>query len=468
MRAASSALLSGLLLLAPAVAVKKTTTKKAPIKKTAVKKPSTKKRMVRRTPKAPPVTAQQRAEAAEAVSGMIDQAAEMAIENPAAMVPFFELLYRNQSEEVSEPLRILQFGDSHTAADDWTGSVRALLQGRFGDGGGGYSLAGRPFKSYRRHDLKTGSTRGWKPVGLLAREGDGLYGLGGVGIATSLAGQSVSLEAECRRLELFYLQQPDGGDLTLYDNGSLAATVHTGGDLGPGFFEYTAEPGPHHFEIKTLQRAPVRLFGWVTEKNKGVTYEPLGINGAQASVIFRWDESLLASHIARRNPALIVLAYGTNEATSPDWAYENYRDMFSALLSRLRQAAPVASILVLGPPDRYIRARGKWTPLEKIDRIVKAQREAAIDAGCAFWDLREKMGGAGAMRQWVIAGLAQYDHVHFTAPGYRRLGYVLFRDLMYNYEKYTKAREDLAGMPPPVPLSAALPDRPNGQTSANR
>lgn len=465
MRAGNVALLSGLLLLAPAMAVKQT---KATVKKTTAKKSRATRRVARRIPKAPPVTAKQRAEASETVSGMIDQAAEMAIENPAAMVPFFELLYRNQSSDVSEPLRILQFGDSHTASDDWTASVRTLLQERFGDGGGGYSFAGRPFKSYRRHDLKTASTRGWKPVGLLAREGDGLYGLGGVGIATSLPGQTVSLQAECHRLELFYLQQPDGGDLTLFDNGAPAATISTGGDLGPGFFEYTAEPGPHQFELKTTERAPVRLFGWVTEKDKGVTYEPLGINGAQASVIFRWDENLLASHIARRNPALIVLAYGTNEATSPDWAYENYREMFSALLARLRQAAPVASILVLGPPDRYVRSRGKWTPLEKLDRIVKAQREAAFESGCAFWDLREKMGGAGAMRQWVIAGLAQYDHVHFTSPGYRRLGHVLFRDLMYNYEKYTKARADLAAMPPPAPLSAALPDQPNGQTSANR
>ena len=54
------------------------------------------------------------------------------------------------------------------------------------------------------------------------------------------------------------------------------------------------------------------------------------------------------------------------------------------------------------------------------------------------------MGGKGAMRAWVTAGLAQRDHVHFTAPGYQRLGQTLFRDLMYNYEKYNKVREELA------------------------
>src|ERR1700732_506595 len=87
---------------------------------------------------------------------------------------------------------------------------------------------------------------------------------------------------------------------------------------------------------------------------------------------------------------------------------------------------------------------GRGATLDKLDRIVTAQREAARSNRCAFWDMRQKMGGKGAMREWVTAGLAQYDHVHFTAPGYRRLGYTLFRDLMYNYDKYTKVRDELA------------------------
>lgn len=403
-----------------------------------------KKKTARRIPKAPPVSAQARTEASEEVAGMLDRTAGIPIENPAAMVPFFEQLRRTRSGEAAGPLSILHYGDSHTAADEWTGSVRALLQAQFGDGGGGYSLAGRPFRGYRRLDLKSGESRLWHSEGLLTRGGDGLYGLGGVSISTTLRGQSIYLEADCSRMELFYLQQPGGGELQLYDNGSAVDKISTAGELGPGYFEYRAAPGPHRFELETLAHAPVRLFGWVTEKDRGVTYETLGINGAQASIMFRWDDAMLASNIARRNPALIVLAYGTNEASNPDWTQDSYREMFSKLLQRLRQAAPTASILVLGPPDRDYRARGRWATLDKLDRIVAAQREAALAGGCAFWDMREKMGGKGAMREWVTAGLAQYDHVHFTAPGYRRLGYTLFRDLMYNYDKYNKVREELA------------------------
>jgi len=62
-----------------------------------------------------------RAEASEEVTGMLDRTAGIPIENPAAMVPFFEQLRRAASGESSGPLSILHYGDSHTAADDWTG-----------------------------------------------------------------------------------------------------------------------------------------------------------------------------------------------------------------------------------------------------------------------------------------------------------------------------------------------------------
>src|SRR6185503_10591944 len=107
--------------------------------------------------------------------------------------------------------------------------------------------------------------------------------------------------------------------------------------------------------------------------------------------VFKWDQTLTANQLARRNPALIVLAYGTNEAGNKDWTLETYRDMFAALIQRFRAAAPAASILILSPPDRYYRSRGKWLPFERVDMIVAAQRQAALANGCAFWDLREKM-----------------------------------------------------------------------------
>src|SRR5262249_2042876 len=160
------------------------------------------------------------------------------------------------------------------------------------------------------------------------------------------------------------------------------------------------------------------------------TYEPLGINGAAASIILDWNEETLRSNLEHRDPALIALAYGTNEAGNRDWTLESYRDMFSRLLAELRAASPTAAILVIGRPDREIRGRTCWIPMDRLDMIIEAQRQAAYNAGCAFWDQRAKMGGKGSMGQWVNAGMAQMDRVHFTSPGYHLMGDAIFRDVM--------------------------------------
>jgi lysophospholipase L1-like esterase len=422
----------------------RTATRKSPVKR-AVKKVAAVPAAVRRRviPKGPPVSARNRAEANEGVFTKVARGADLPVENAAALVPFFELLYRHQKGEIPGPLRILHYGDSHTAADEWTGDLRSRFQEKFGDGGSGYSFAGRPWNGYRRLDVRTGSTRRWHTDGLVGRAGDGAYGLGGVSMSTNVPHEAVYLQAEGQQFELFYLQQPGGGSLQIYDNGNMVERISTDGEESPGYYHYETVPGPHKFEVETLDHAPVRLFGWVAENATGVTYETLGINGAQASIMLNWNEPVLRSNIERRNPSLIVLAYGTNEAGQKAWTLESYSQMFKELIARIRTAAPTATIFVIGPPDRYVHGRKGWQPMENIDMIVEAQRQAAIASGCAFWDLRAKMGGKGSMQQWVTAGMAQYDHVHFTGAGYRMLGDAVFRDLMSQYELFLKARADV-------------------------
>lgn len=395
-------------------------------------------RTVRRAPYVSPTA---RAKAVAVVHEDAAEGAALPISGPAALVPFFEQLYRHQQGLADGPLRILHYGDSHTAADEWTGELRARFQERFGDGGSGYSFSGRPWSIYRHADIRTGASDGWQVQGLVGHPGDGLYGLGGVSMSVARPNEDAYLVAECQQLELSYLQQPGGGAVELYDNGAPVERISTDGALGPGYYKYLTTPGSHRFELETVDHGPVRLFGWVAENSSGVTYETLGINGAQASIVLNWDDELLRSNLERRNPALIVLAYGTNEAGDPEWTLENYREMFSTLLKRFRADAPTASILVIGPPDREYRSRGRWVPMSRIDTIIEAQREAAAENRCAFLDMREMMGGKASMQRWVTAGLAQYDHVHFTGGGYRLLGDSIFQDVMAGYRRFVKARE---------------------------
>lgn len=419
----------------------------------APKKAAPKKTTTARKAAAARLSAATRADAQRRVADYLDARPAAPIERPGALVPFFELLSR-LSRGLRDSVHILHFGDSHTASDDWTGPLRVSLQQQFGDGGAGFGFPGYPFLGYRRFDLHGGASKRWKSEGLLNGNGDSVYGLGGLSITTNDSGQSVYLVADCAYVEVFYQQQPGGGRIALYEDGERAGEVSTEGELGPAYLAHHTEPGPHRFEIHTLDDAPVRLFGWVAEKPQGVTYEPMGINGSTAPMMLRWNEATQASFIGRRDPALIVLAYGTNDASAPQWTLETYRDAFSEVLQRLRRAAPAASILVIGPPDRMQRISGRWRPLEKLDMIVAAQREACQINRCAFWDTRARMGGKGSMQYWVYAGLAQGDYAHFTSAGYQRLAETLYTDLRRDYGAFLN-------------LSASEEASPNSQENGN-
>ena len=360
------------------------------------------------------------------------------LENASALVPFFEELYRAQQD--SHPVHILQYGDSHTASDDWVNAMREAFQAKFGSGGPGFCFAGHPYLGYRRFDVSGSNSSGWHTDGTVARlnSGDGRYGLGGVSLTAESPGQTVNLTAASDELELLYLQQPGGGSLQFAVDGVAEETVSTAGELGPGKFRYTPAPRPaplHPDHAIFGARSSVRVGG----------AEPLRRNvrnhGHQrrASVHdARLGRGDLVRRACGRDPALIVLAYGTNEAISRKWNAEDYRIELHRVIDRLRHASPTTSILLVGPPDCLFHSRSPMPG--NLDEITEIQREIASETGCAFWDWRERMGGPGATRLWVRAGFGQMDNVHLTTAGYRLLGNTIFGDLSMAYDRFLKVR----------------------------
>jgi lysophospholipase L1-like esterase len=368
---------------------------------------------------------------------------KLGIENPRALQPFFDQLHLLEADPKAQLVRVIQFGDSHTAGDSFTGALRTLFQQKFGDGGAGFQFAGYPFAGYHIHGTKRAQSTGWLALGTHLNDiGDAMVGMGGVSLSTAAAGNWVSLDADATSLQVQYLVQPNGGSIEIRDNDNLIATVSTASSdaLAPdtaGHFDAPVEPGPHHFEILPIDQAPVRLLGLSTENSAGVTYEAVGINGAEASLFLRWNEALQQTLMLESNPALIVLSYGTNEAGDRNWTEEGYAAMFQRLIERCRRLAPNASILVVGPPDRAMRAgRRAWKPFAGVDRIVAAQRSVCRQMHCAYWDQRSRMGGFGSMRDWVSISWAQPDHTHFTGEGYTELASALFSDIVQQYDTY--------------------------------
>ena len=158
---------------------------------------------------------------------------------------------------------------------------------------------------------------------------------------------------------------------------------------------------------------------------------------ARAGRPLQWDWRLLSSNLERRDPDLIIVAYGSNEVTDSDLDLEEYSENFATLLKRFREAAPRASILVLGPPDRAVREGRRWKTASRMPALVAAQRRQALKDGAAFYDLFKAMGGPGSVERWatLTQPLAQADRVHLTAAGYRLVADWINSELIRGYVK---------------------------------
>lgn len=168
----------------------------------------------------------------------------------------------------------------------------------------------------------------------------------------------------------------------------------------------------------------------------GVNLYILGVNGMRAVQLTGWSKELFKANVSDYSPDLIILAYGTNEVVDLDWTLDSYGNLFATIIRRFRQAAPAASILVLGPPDRLVIDENRWISAPRLPTLTKAQRLAARQEGAAFWSAGAAMGGAGSMGRWVSEGLGQGDRVHLTVSGYGLLGGLFYADLVHSYNLF--------------------------------
>jgi lysophospholipase L1-like esterase len=146
----------------------------------------------------------------------------------------------------------------------------------------------------------------------------------------------------------------------------------------------------------------VVLFGAVLEREgPGVVYDALGANGASILGLTRAEEGPWVEDLSLRRPDLVILQYGTNESGYAGTYSGSYRAGYREVLRRVRKALPESAILIMAPMDRGERdALGEIRTVPGIPRIVEAQRAIAREAGCAFFDTFQAMGGEGTMGRW--------------------------------------------------------------------
>ncbi len=374
----------------------------------------------------------------------------MPIEDPSghALDAFFHRLVRTERRVPGAMTRVLHYGDSTIASDYVSGTVRRRLQARFGDGGHGFILIANPWDWYFHNDVFHTSEGEWKASRLAGpTASDAMYGLGGVSF-TSYGGGVARFGTATRgpygrkasRFDLYYLEQPGGGTVEITGRGLPTERFSTRGAAKTArVHSVRTADGDARVAIRAAGGGQVRLFGVALERDEpGLVYDALCSHAAMASYWQRQDRDHWRDEMALRDPALVILQYGTNESDLWRLDRPTYEKALGELVDEVRAIAPHASVLVVEPLDRAEFKKGHAATKPVILDIVAIQRRVALSHGAALWSTFDAMGGEGSMARWFKAKpqLAGVDLTHPTPLGAEVLGDMLSDALVGAYEAW--------------------------------
>jgi hypothetical protein len=372
-------------------------------------------------------------------------------------------------------VNIVQIGDSHTAGDRFSGRLRELFQSRFGDAGRGMLPPGAPFPYWRPSHLHVEQKGRWEVLSSNKRDYPQVpYGLSGFVLRSGFAGAVITLAADrpFDTVEVSFFRQPSGGHVEALVDGARVGEIDLHGPAWKMDRASFPAPGGTSFELRARGDGPVDIADWsIYRRERGVTLSSHGFVGASIGVMDRWNAANVTAELRQLSPALIILAFGTNEGFEPTDRLGDYGAILESRVAQLRAAVPGASIVVVGPPDAerlpdYCGPRGpardnapcvplnaaaaqdydrllarrdrslcRWHAPAGLAVVRDQQRHVAARTGAFFWDWSAVQGGACGAARWAQQGLGHRDHVHMMDGGYALSADRFHDTLMRSYRK---------------------------------
>ncbi len=393
-------------------------------------------------------------------------------EAPGATVAFEVLGAANSAPETrrARGITILQFGDSHTAADYFTGEVRRMLQARYGNGGPGFLVLGCP-RPYEYHALiKSSCTSGWTYSSIKKSDSISPFSLSGFTASAKASGETINLSAEEAMpyddIQIGAKAGPENGSIeVLVDNAvrlrrSLADQTEapiilsvSSSPVGSSSSTTTTRHRTRHLRevsIKVTDSGPVDLGGiGIFDRGAGVSFSNIGFTGATIAVIDKFDSGVLASELKRLAPDIVIMEFGTNEGFHDDTDLTEYRALYSRVIGKIRAALPEIKLVMILPPDaerlpqncaaeaaqaacseqpretKEADVQGTepscvWRKPPKLDPIRETERDIAQQEKIPIWDWSKLVPTTCGAHIWSRERhLMTADHVHFTKEGYR-------------------------------------------------
>ncbi|MBH8611145.1 GDSL-type esterase/lipase family protein [Pseudomonas mohnii] len=328
-------------------------------------------------------------------------------------------------------ITVVQLGDSHTAADLFSGEMRRLFQRDYGDAGIGF-IAATPVPGTRYDNVRiTTDKRQWTLVSSRNQHSD-QFPLGGylsLPVSSRPTVHLETIEPSEQRYRISTLYQASRSNILQARDGNTQARV-----LPATTGQWRLSPAINNVHLPVdltfASNVGIVVGGWniQSQRTAGVLYSSLGINGATFDVVDKWQAGWLDTLKALR-PDLLIVAYGTNEAYDDSLDLARYEARLKDKMIMLRNALPATVFLVTGAPDsvrnkKAIRCEDRQA--NNLRSVIQTQKRVAAQVNAAFWDWQAFMGGNCAIENWQARELARSDLVHMTAEGYRQSASALY------------------------------------------
>ncbi|SET07284.1 SGNH/GDSL hydrolase family protein [Thorsellia anophelis] len=323
-------------------------------------------------------------------------------------------------------VHILQLGDSHTAADVFTGKVRTILQTKYGDGGIGF-IPAADIKGIRSN-LVTIETNNSKWEILTSRkEQSSIFPLGGYQVNTQNQSGNIQIKprknyvSKINKYEMSILYHSSTDNTIIVNRNKLTIDGKSRNWAWSPFVSNLSLP--IQLDVNQSKNLSIGGIFLASEKQNGVVLSTLGINGATAMFWDKWHTSWYNS-LKEISPQMVILAYGTNEAYDATLDLNQYKIDLNARIQKLKSLLPNTAFLLIGPPDS-MKIKGPMASTQchsqyanHLAAIIEIQKQVAKKNQIMFWDWQAAMGGPCSIQKWVSKQLAKDDMVHLTAEGY--------------------------------------------------
>ena len=338
-------------------------------------------------------------------------------------------------EKLNRPVRIAFLGDSFIEADILTQNIREALQELYGGCGVGYMAMHSDFPGFRRSITQV--DKGWETHNV-ADDYEGKY--------TSLplqfhrpAGEASTRFKGVNKLK--YIDHWDVSTIGFIAGSNTTITLKT--DSTTHSYNVEADNTAQFITLRETtsslkiecNNTDIAMWGAWLDAQSGIALDNISIRGYSGTTIQDLPIKQL-EQLGKNIPYdLIVLQYGLNRMTPSIINYTAYTAQLNEAVEHLQKAFPHTDILIMGIGDRCENVNGEMKTMKAIYGMMDAQRNAAIQSGCLFWDTYEAMKTLGGMPQFVNNKWANKDYTHINHAGGRPLSQEFVKALTHAIKK---------------------------------